>query len=108
VIIYKTLIKPVLIYGAEPWVLSKADELRLGDFMRKIRRIYGPICEGAIWKSRYNEELYRLYDETDLVTTVKPSRQTSPQAHADEQHKHHMNQMAVYKKQLEIPLMMGL
>jgi hypothetical protein len=23
---YKTLIKPVLMYGAETWVLSKADE----------------------------------------------------------------------------------
>ena len=32
VIIYKTLIKPVLMYGAETWVLSKADELRLGSF----------------------------------------------------------------------------
>jgi len=39
---------------------------------------------------------------------VKPPRQTSPQTHADEQHKHHMNQMVVYKKQLEILLMMGL
>jgi len=39
-------------------------------------------------------------------TTVKPPRKTSPQAQADEQH--HMNQMIVYKRQLEIPLMMGL
>jgi len=28
--------------------------------------------------------------------TVKPSRQTSPQTHEDEQHKHCMNQMVVY------------
>jgi len=48
VIIYKTLIKPVLMYGAETWVLSKADELRLGVLERKIlRRIYGPIREGV-------------------------------------------------------------
>ena len=47
----------------------------LGVFGRKIlRRIYGPICEGARWRSRYNEELYRLYDETDLVTTVRIAR----------------------------------
>ena len=43
-----------------------------------------------------------------FTVLVKPPRQISPQAHADEQHKHHMNQMAVHKKQLEIPLMMGL
>jgi hypothetical protein len=75
VAIYKTLIKPVLMYGAETWVLSKADELRLGVFERKIlRRIYGPICEEATRRSRYNEELYCLYDETDLVTTIKITR----------------------------------
>jgi hypothetical protein len=51
VIIYKTLIKPVLMYGAEVWVLSKADEARHGVFERKIlRRIDGPLCEGATWR----------------------------------------------------------
>jgi hypothetical protein len=63
-----------LVYGTEAWVLSKADELRLGVFERKILRIYGPICEEAIWRSRYNEELYRLFDETDLVTTIRITR----------------------------------
>jgi hypothetical protein len=33
-----------------------------------------PICEEAIWRSRYNEELYRLYDAADLVTTIKIAR----------------------------------
>jgi sorting nexin-29 len=74
VIIYKALIKPVLMYGVETWVLSKADELCLGIFEREIlRRIYIPICEEATWRSRYNE-LYRLYDEADLVTTIKITR----------------------------------
>ena len=55
--------------------MSKAGELCLGVFERKIlRRIYGRICEEAIWKSRYHEELYHLYDETDLVTTVRITR----------------------------------
>jgi hypothetical protein len=75
VIIYKTIINPVLMFGAETWVLSKADELRLGVFERKVlRRMYGLICEGAAWRSSYNEELYHLYDETDLVTTVRITR----------------------------------
>jgi hypothetical protein len=75
VIIYNTLIKPVLMFGAETWVLSKADELRLGVLERQIlRRIYGPVCEGTTWRPRYNEELYRLYDETDLVTSIRITR----------------------------------
>jgi len=75
VIIYKTFIKPVLMYGAETLVLSKANELRLGVFERKmLRRIYGPICEGVTWRSRYNEEMYRLYNETELVITIRITR----------------------------------
>jgi hypothetical protein len=51
VIIYKTLAKPVLMYRAEAWILSKADEARLGVFERKILgKIYGPRCEGATWR----------------------------------------------------------
>ena len=61
-------------YGAETWVLSKTDELRLGVFERKTqRRSHGPICEMVTWRSRYNE-LCCLYDETDLVTTIRITR----------------------------------
>jgi hypothetical protein len=42
VTIYKTLMRPVLIYGAEAWVLTKQDEMQLGCFERKILcKIYG-------------------------------------------------------------------
>jgi hypothetical protein len=59
--------------GAETWVQIKADELRLGVFEREIlRRIYGPIFEEGTLRSRYNEEMYRLCDEADMVTTIKP------------------------------------
>jgi len=41
--LYKTLIRPVLAYGSEIWVLSKSDEVILGVFERKILRdIFGP------------------------------------------------------------------
>ena len=62
-------------YGVETWVLSQVDELGLGVFERKIlRRIYGSMCDEVVWRSRYNQELYRLYDEADLVTTVKDNQ----------------------------------
>jgi hypothetical protein len=35
---FKGLIKPVLMFGAETWVLSKADELRPGVFERKTKK----------------------------------------------------------------------
>ena len=41
--LYKTLIRPVLIYGSETWILSKCDEAILEVFERKIlRAIFGP------------------------------------------------------------------
>ncbi|KMQ82058.1 putative transposon-derived protein [Lasius niger] len=69
--IYKTLIIPVLIYGAEAWTLSTADKNRLGIFERKIlRMIFGPVCDRGEWRIRYNHELYRLYKDKDIVTTI--------------------------------------
>jgi hypothetical protein len=45
---YKTLIRPVLAYGSEAWVLSKSDETILGVFERKILRAnFGPTNENG-------------------------------------------------------------
>jgi hypothetical protein len=64
-----------MVYGAGTWVVRGADELRLGVFERNIlRMIYGPICEEDTWRSRYNDELYHLYGEIDLVTAIKKTR----------------------------------
>jgi hypothetical protein len=47
-LLHKTLIRPVLIYGAETWVLSKQQEHSLSIFEHKIlRRIYGPVIGGG-------------------------------------------------------------
>jgi hypothetical protein len=73
--LYKTLIRPILMYGSESWPLSKKDESLLQIFEKKIlRRIYGPIYEGGIWRIRYNNELYKLYNEPDTVRVIKIGR----------------------------------
>ena len=70
----KTLIRPVLAYGAETWVLSKQGEHRLSIFERKIlRRIYGPVSDGGRWRIRTNQELYQLCGENDVVKFCKLS-----------------------------------
>ena len=61
IILYKTLIRPVVSYGAEAWTLTKKEEQVLLIFERKIfRRIYGPKFENGEWKSRTNRELEEM------------------------------------------------
>jgi len=70
--LYKTLIRPVLAYGSETWVVSKFDEIILGVFERKIlRAIFGPTNDKGEWRIKYNNELYTLYKESDIVTYIK-------------------------------------
>jgi len=58
-LLYKTIVRPVLTYGAETWVLSKQDEHCLSIFECKIlQRIYGPVIDGGRWRIRTNQELY--------------------------------------------------
>ncbi|XP_062134127.1 uncharacterized protein LOC133850333 [Drosophila sulfurigaster albostrigata] len=65
--LYKTLILPVLLYGAEAWVVSMTDAAALGVFERKIlRKIFGPVRIGDDFRIRMNHELYELYDDVDV------------------------------------------
>jgi len=74
-VLYKTLIRPVLTYVAETWVLSKQDKYFLSIFEHKILwRIYGPVMDGGRWWIRTNQELYQQYGENDIVKFCKLSR----------------------------------
>lgn len=69
--IYKTLIIPVLMYGAESWTLSVAHKNLLQVFERKVlRMIFGPVCDRDGWRIRYNHELYELYRDKDIVERI--------------------------------------
>jgi len=62
----------VLAYSSETCVLSKSDEAILGVFERKIlRAIFGPTNDNGEWRIKYNNELYTLYKESDIVTYIK-------------------------------------
>ena len=61
IILYKTLIRPVVSCGAEAWTLMKKQEQAVQIFERKIfRRIYGPKYENGEWKSRTKRELEEM------------------------------------------------
>ena len=36
--------------------------------------IHSPIVDNGIWRTRYNNELYTLYDELDTVKLIKIGR----------------------------------
>jgi hypothetical protein len=57
ILLYKTLIRPIVAYGAETWTMTKKEEHVVLDFERKIfRRIYGAKYEDGEWKCRTNRE----------------------------------------------------
>jgi hypothetical protein len=73
-LIYKTLIKPIVMYGTECWVLTTKNELQLAVFERKVlRKIFGPIQDTDQWR-RYNEELHQLYVEPNIVKWIRSVR----------------------------------
>ena len=69
---YKTIIRPVVLYGSEAWCLTANGEKNLRIWERKVlRKIFGPICEAGYWRGRTNEEVRKLYGELDIVTEIK-------------------------------------
>jgi hypothetical protein len=74
-IIYKTLMRPVLLYGSETWVLTRREENQLLVFERKVlRKISVPIVENGVYRRRYNFELDREFDNPSIINVVKTSR----------------------------------
>jgi len=75
VLLYKTLILPVLLYGSESWTLPQTSEQELKTFERKIlRKIYGPVNDEGYWRRRYNAELILLYQDVDVIKKIKLKR----------------------------------
>ena len=73
--IYKSLIRPVLTYGAESWTLTGKDAAKLRAFERKIiRRIYGGVKERDVWRIRNNKEINIILESQDIVKLIKAER----------------------------------
>lgn len=73
--IYKTIIRPVVMYGSEVWTLKKREQIMLGVWERKIlRKIFGGKKVDGIWERRTNKELQEMYSEADIIGVVKAQR----------------------------------
>jgi hypothetical protein len=70
-----TSVRTVITCGYEACAMNKADEGAINILQRKILRgIFGAIKEGDHWRRKYNNELYRLYGDQDLVSHIKVGR----------------------------------
>jgi hypothetical protein len=74
--IYKTIIRPVVTYECETWVLNQSNKERLDFFERRIlRKIYGPVRDQhdecrIIW----NHEFYQLYKDLPIPAYARIQR----------------------------------
>jgi hypothetical protein len=69
------LIRPVLLYGSETWVLTKREENQLLVFERKVlRTICGLKIENGVYRRRNNHELDKEFDSPNALNVTKTSR----------------------------------
>jgi hypothetical protein len=68
----KVLMRSVLTCASETWTLSKIDERRLSLFETEVLRcIFGTKQENGVWQERYNHELFKTFNEPNVVNYIK-------------------------------------
>jgi hypothetical protein len=73
--LYRTIIRPIVTYASETWVLNENIIQKLLDFERKILRgIFRPTKENQIWRIKTNEELNKLINHGNIVNYIKAQR----------------------------------
>ena len=73
--LYRTVIRPIVAYASETWVLKGAIIQKLLVFERKILRIiFGPTKEIQIWRIKTNEELDKLIKHKNIINHIKAQR----------------------------------
>jgi hypothetical protein len=69
------LIRPVLFYGIETWLLTKREENQLLVFEKKVlRTICGPKIENGFYCRKNNNELDKEYDSPNALNVTKTNR----------------------------------
>jgi hypothetical protein len=64
----RTVIRPIVTYTSETWVLKESIIQKLLVFER---RIFGPTKENQIWRIKTNEKLDKLIKHRNIVNYIK-------------------------------------
>jgi hypothetical protein len=69
------VVRPVVTYACETWVLKESEMNNLLFFERKIRRkIFGPSKENDSWRVETNQELHQLIDHINIINFIRAQR----------------------------------
>jgi len=73
--LYRSVIRPIVIYTSEMWVLKESSIQKLLIFERKIlRKISGPTRENQLWRIKTNDELDKLIKHQNIINHIKALR----------------------------------
>jgi len=74
--LYWSIIRPIITYTCEAWVLEETIRNKLMVFERKVfRRIFGPTKErDGTWRIKTNNELDELIRHKNIINHIKAQR----------------------------------
>ena len=73
--LYRSVIRPIVTYASETWVLKESSIQKLLVFERKIlRKIFGPTKENQLWRIKTNDELDKLIKHHNIINHIKVLR----------------------------------
>jgi hypothetical protein len=73
--LYRAVIRPIVTYASETWVLKDSSIQKLLVFERKIlRKIFGPTRENQMWRIKTNDELDKLIKHHNIINYIKAQR----------------------------------
>jgi len=73
--LYHTIIRPIVTYACETWILKDTIINKLLVFERKIlRKIFGPINEKGIRRIKTNQELDEIIKHKNIINSIRAQR----------------------------------
>ena len=73
--LYRTVIRPIVTYASETWVLKETSIQKLLVFKKKIlRKIFGLTKENQLWRIKTNNELDKLIKHQNIVNHFRAQR----------------------------------
>ena len=73
--LYYSVIRPIVTYSCETWILKETIINKLLVFERKIlRKIFGPNNENSIWRIKTNQELDEIIKHKNIINFIRAQR----------------------------------